>query len=131
MSRTIFLFILAGLMSLACLAPAGAAVSSPVVEVTPISDSLAASEPPYLAVGEPVEVPATDLQCARVTAVEALTVRESPGVDGAPVGWLLSGDLVRLAGPAAGEWWPVRVDGRAGWARSAFLEVVTCGEVER
>lgn len=126
MSRTIFLFILAGVVSLACLAPAGAVVSSPVVENTPISDSLAASEPPNMGGVELVESPDLAVICARVTAARSLWVRESPGVDGAPVGGLLAGDLVRLDGAPVGDWWPVMVDGRAGWARSAFLEVVTC-----
>jgi hypothetical protein len=130
MQRKIILLILAGVISLACVAPVMKKTPGAPVKNTPSAADLVSWSTPTGGGAVADIAPGQPVFCAKVTAMEALTVRDSPGVDGAPVGWLLAGDLVRLAGPAAGEWWPVDLDGRAGWGRSAFLELVECEEVE-
>lgn len=130
MSRTIILLILVGAVSLACVAPVMKKTPGVLATNTPIFGNLVSWATPTGG-GEVADIaPGQPVFCAKVTAFEALTVRDSPGIEGAPVAWLLKNDLVQVAGFPAGEWWPVDIDGRAGWVRSAFLELVECEEVE-
>ena len=124
--RTIILLALCVALSLACLAPvasmptgAPAVMSSPDAVITAVATSAPVSEPA-------VHEKTTGQFCAKVTAVKALTLRAADGVDNSPVGWLLAGDIVHLVGPPEGDWWPVDIDGRVGWARSSYLEKVEC-----
>jgi hypothetical protein len=60
------------------------------------------------------------------------TLRQTPGLSAAPVGFLRDGDVVAvLAGPQAGEgglWWQVRTaDGKIGWLLADLLATVTPG----
>jgi|WetSurMetagenome_2_1015567.scaffolds.fasta_scaffold04056_9 hypothetical protein len=126
MRKAILLLSLAGLLSLACLAPVMTNAPGAPVMFAPANGDMVILATPTAGGAVASETPAPGGFCARVTASQALTLRDSPGIDGAPVAWLLAGELVHLVGAPAGDWWPVDIGDRVAFARSSYLQVAEC-----
>ena len=124
--RTVILLALSLALSLACLAPVASVPTGAPVKITSTASDLVSLAAPTSGGAVASETPVPGVVCTKVTAVKALTLRAADGLDAAPVAWLLAGDIVHLVGAPAGDWWPVAIDGRVGYARSSYLVKVDC-----
>lgn len=116
------------------LAIAGLACTKTATSTTTSTTALA-NAAPTLTNGEGAGAAAAEIDhlveaspqiCARVTAEEALHLREIAD-PGAPVlAYLGHGDLVRVITADDANWWRVEWGGLVGWARSSFLERADC-----
>lgn len=67
---------------------------------------------------------------ARVIAIEALNVRESPGEDSPTVGYYKHGDLVNFTGRCDSGWAEIRFvwdGGETAWVNADFISGKHCG----
>jgi len=67
---------------------------------------------------------------ARVIAIEALNVRESPGEESPTVGYYKNGDLVSLTGKCDSGWAEIRFfwyGGDTAWVNADFISGRNCG----
>lgn len=139
MNRLTIMIVVMVLASLACLDGAGPArvIPGPVIVATrfPISETLTnAGDVGGVEIEPHVDVKLVPgekdiLLCARVIAETAENLREGATTWSRILGHLLAGEIVRVISQLDSRWWLVASGARSGYARSKFLEVVTCAEV--
>ncbi len=79
-----------------------------------------------------IEAPAEEQNnCAEVRWAEVLNLRQGPGVENPVIAWMVEGEQVEILQGGAADWWRVRFGDVEGWARSKYLALVECQEVNQ
>lgn len=126
--KKISFFILALIMlSLACSKSAINRGGGPVTTLTNPAEVVHADDEPYAGAVFDPETWARST-CARVISSGALHVRLDADLLGDVVGYLHPDDLVIVDDQSDSMWWRVRGRGLSGYARSIYLEEVSCKE---
>lgn len=123
----LFLIILPLLVGLACLQPV-APTATPTPAPITRSITLPATDVVRIVPATPTRVAPA---CARITADEALHLRQDPDPHARVLAFMRSGEVVRLLSARNASWWLVQRDGVIGYARSRYLASAHCeGEEE-
>ena len=115
MSRAILVLLPLGMVLAACLD-----LPTPAVVTTATAEPVPTVQPTATAV--PSETP----ERALVTAAEALNVRRTPGTDGAVIGALYAGQVVKTTGVCRDGWAQIRWQGSRAWVNADYLTGELC-----
>ena len=120
-----FAILVLALASLACLETVISRSS-----ITPATNLLvtpwASQEEPYSGAVYEIPIAAETNNCATVTAIRSLNLREKPSTKSRVITWLPADAEVRIVGKV-GDWWKITTNGAAtGYAYADYLKEQPC-----
>lgn len=122
------MFLILAIASLACLqtVPTEPMSALSATSTPPPTESAHGAEPDSGAVFEIPEATQTAIQqCAIVTAVQSLWLRELPSEKSKAISWLPADEITTIKG-RVGNWWKVQTDSATGYARAEYLKETEC-----
>lgn len=128
MKRTIFMIACLALNALACLGTASLDGGAVVVDSTAAATMTQIPRVVVPTVGATSTPAPAGERCAVVVAESSLHLRGEPSADGLILTWLDHGEIVTVIDQSDSDWWRVRIDGAAGFARSLYLRDSECSK---
>lgn len=126
MKQMIFMIACLALNALACLGTASLDGGAVVVDSTAAATMTQIPRAVAPTVGASVTPAPAGERCAVVVAESSLHLRGEPSADGLILAWLDHGEIVIIVDQSDSDWWRVRIDGSAGFARSLYLRELEC-----